>query len=384
MITFIIRRLIMTIFLLVIVSMITFAIFFLIPRLAGQNSYELAAQYVGRNPTVSAILQMEAKLGLNEPLVVQYWHFLSGIVAGTHYNSGTSITYCAPPCFGYSFRSQQPVWPQLVQALPVTASLALGAAVLWLIGGVAVGVLSALRRGSIFDRLSMGAALAGVSLPIFFTGLIALELFSYKWQLFPNVHWVPLTTNPALWARNLVLPWITLAITYAALYARLTRAGMLETMSEDFIRTARAKGLRERNVVVRHGLRAALTPILTIFGMDLGLLIGGAVLTEVTFSLPGLGQFTILAIQNQDFPEIMGVVLLAAFFIVVANMLVDMLYAVVDPRVRLSLWRCSRSVTCECSSGPTTAWSRRWTGCPSTWSAAARWASSASPAPARA
>jgi peptide/nickel transport system permease protein len=336
MITFIIRRLLMTIFLLVVVSIITFAIFFLIPRLAGQNSYELAAQYVGRNPTKSAILQMEAKLNLNAPLVVQYWHFLIGIVAGTHYNSGTSITYCAPPCFGYSFRSQQPVWPQMMAALPVTASLALGAAVLWLVGGVAVGVVSALRRGSIFDRLSMGAALAGVSLPIFFTGLISLELFSYKWQLFPNVQWVPLTTNPLLWARNLVLPWITLAITYAALYARLTRAGMLETMNEDFIRTARAKGLRERTVVVRHGLRAALTPILTIFGMDLGLLIGGAVLTEVTFSLPGLGQFTILAIQNQDFPEIMGVVMLAAFFIVVANMLVDMLYAVVDPRVRLS------------------------------------------------
>jgi peptide/nickel transport system permease protein len=149
------------------------------------------------------------------------------------------------------------------------------------------------------------------------------------------VTYVPLTTNPALWARNLVLPWVTLAFLYAALYARLTRAGMLETMSEDFIRTARAKGLRERNVVVRHGLRAALTPILTIFGMDLGLLLGGAILTETTFSLPGLGQFTLLAIQNQDFPEIMGVVLLAAFFIVIANMLVDILYAVIDPRVRV-------------------------------------------------
>jgi len=384
MITFIVRRLIMTVFLLVVVSMITFAIFFLIPRLAGQNSYELAAQYVGRNPTASAILQMEAKLGLNEPLVVQYWRFLSGIVAGAHYNSGPSVTYCPPPCFGYSFRSQQPVWPQLMTALPVTASLAVGAAVLWLVGGVAIGVLSALRRGSIFDRLSMGVALAGVSLPIFFTGLISLELFSYKWPLFPNVQWVPLTTNPALWARNLVLPWVTLAFLYAALYARLTRAGMLETMNEDFIRTARAKGLRERTVVVRHGLRAALTPILTIFGMDLGLLIGGAVLTETTFSLPGLGQFTILAIQNQDFPEIMGVVMLAAFFIVVANMLVDILYAVVDPRVRLSLWPCSRCATCTCASGPTTASSRRSTGSRSTWSGAVRSASSASPAPARA
>jgi peptide/nickel transport system permease protein len=336
MISFIIRRLISTVFLLVVVSMITFAIFFLIPRLAGQNSAELAAQYVGRNPTHSAIVQMEAKLGLNEPLQVQYWHFLSGIVVGTHYNAGPSQTYCAPPCFGYSFRSQQPVWPQMVSALPVTLSLAVGAAVLWLIGGVSIGVLSALRRGSLFDRLSMGVALAGVSLPIFFTGLISLELFSYKWPLFPNVQFVAITANPLLWARNLVLPWVTLAFLYAALYARLTRAGMLETMGEDYIRTARAKGLPERTVVVRHGLRAALTPILTIFGMDLGLLLGGAVLTETTFSLPGLGQFTILAIQNQDFPEIMGVVMLAAFFIVVANALVDILYAVIDPRVRVA------------------------------------------------
>jgi peptide/nickel transport system permease protein len=206
--------------------------------------------------------------------------------------------------------------------------------VLWLTSGITIGVISALKRGSFLDRLSMGVALAGVSLPIFFTGLIALELFSYKWSIFPNVQFVPFTQNPALWARNLVLPWVTLAFLYAALYARLTRAGMLETMGEDYIRTARAKGLPERTVIVRHGLRAALTPIITIFGMDLGLLLGGAILTEYTFSLHGLGLFTIEAIQNQDFPEIMGVVLLASAFIVIANLLVDILYAVVDPRVR--------------------------------------------------
>jgi len=169
---------------------------------------------------------------------------------------------------------------------------------------------------------------------VFFTGLISLELFSYKWSLFPNVHFVAITSNPLLWARNLVLPWVTLAFLYAALYARLTRAGMLETMGEDYIRTARAKGLPERKVIVKHGMRAALTPIVTIFGLDLGLLLGGAILTETTFSFPGLGQFTIEAIQNQDLPEIQGVVMLAAFFIVIANMIVDILYAVVDPRVR--------------------------------------------------
>jgi peptide/nickel transport system permease protein len=334
MIYFIIRRLIMTVFLLLLVSMITFAIFFLVPRLAGQTAYQLAAQYVGRNPIPSEIKAVEVKLGLNAPLYLQYGRYIKGIVAGIHYNNGPDVSYCPFPCFGYSFRNQQPVWPQLISDAPVTLSLAIGGAILWVIGGVSIGVLSALRRGSFFDRLSMGIALAGVSLPVFFTGLISLELFSYKWALFPNVHYVGITSNPLLWARNLVLPWVTLAFLYAALYARLTRAGMLETMGEDYIRTARAKGLPERKVIVKHGMRAALTPIVTIFGLDLGLLLGGAILTETTFSFPGLGQFTILAIQNQDLPEIQGVVMIAAFFIVIANMIVDILYAVVDPRVR--------------------------------------------------
>src|SRR5262249_27697248 len=314
--------------------MITFAIFFLIPRLAGHTTYQLATQYVGRNPTRAAILDIETKLGLNEPIYVQYGRFLKALVFGEHYTSGTGSTYCPPPCFGYSFKTQQPVWPQMVSDMPVTLSLAIGAAILWLIAGIGIGVISALKRGSIFDRFSMTIALAGVSLPIFFTGLVSLELFSYKWPIFPNVQFVPFTQNPALWARNLILPWVTLAFLYAALYARLTRAGMLETMGEDYIRTARAKGLPERTVIAKHGLRAALTPIVTIFGMDLGLLLGGALLTEYTFSLHGLGLFTIEAIQNQDFPEIMGVVMLAAFFVVIANLVVDILYAVLDPRVR--------------------------------------------------
>jgi peptide/nickel transport system permease protein len=333
-VTFIVRRLIATVFLLIIVSIITFAIFFLVPRLAGQTTYDLAAQYVGRSPTPTAVHAIERQLGLDVSLPVQYGRFLRGIVLGRHFDSGTTKAYCPPPCFGYSFKNQQPVWPLMVTALPVTVSLAIGAAILWLVGGVTIGVISALKRGTLFDRFSMGIALAGVSLPIFFTGLISLALFSYKWPIFPNVQFVPFTQNPLLWARNLVLPWITLAFLYAALYARLTRAGMLETMSEDYIRTARAKGLQERTVIVKHGLRAALTPIITIFGMDLGALLGGAVLTEVTFSLHGLGQFTILAIDTQDLPEILGVTLLAAFFIVIANLVVDVLYAVVDPRVR--------------------------------------------------
>jgi len=330
---FLIRRLFATVILLIVISAVTYAIFFLLPRLAGETTYGLATQYVGRNPTPSAVHQVEQQLGLNKPVWQQYWDFLTGIVTGTHYRSGSINDYCGPPCFGFSFKNQLPVWPQMISDAPVTLSLAVGAAVLWLIGGVLIGVISALKRGSIFDRLSMGTALAAVSLPVFFTGLIALDLFSYKWPIFPNVQYVGITQNPLLWAKNLVLPWVVLAFLYAALYARLTRAGMLETLNEDYIRTARAKGLPERTVIVKHALRAALTPILTIFGMDLGLLLGGAILTEVTFSLHGLGMFTIEAINNQDLPEIMGVTMFAAFCIVIANMIVDMLYAVVDPRV---------------------------------------------------
>jgi peptide/nickel transport system permease protein len=337
-ITFIIRRLFATVLLLILISMITFAIFFLVPRLAGQNSYDLALQYTGRTPTRHTVLLVEHQLGLDKPLYLQYWHFLSGIVVGTHYNAGPSKIYCPPPCLGYSFRNQLPVWPQMVSDIPVTLSLAVGAAILWLIGGVTVGVISALRRGSPVDRISMIIALAGVSLPVFFTGVLAQAVFIYgkPFSVLPSIHYVPITSNPFSWAENLLLPWIVLAFLYAALYARLTRAGMLETMNEDYIRTARAKGLTEPVVIFKHALRSALTPIITIFGMDLGLLLGGAILTEYTFGLYGLGLFTIEAINNQDLPEIMGVTLLATFAIVIANVVVDVLYAVIDPRVRLS------------------------------------------------
>jgi peptide/nickel transport system permease protein len=183
----------------------------------------------------------------------------------------------------------------------------------------------------------MGVALAGVSLPIFFTGLLSLSIFSYTLHIFPpGGSYTPITQNPVQWAYDLILPWVTLAFLYAAGYARLTRAGMLETMNEDYIRTARAKGLPERTVVIKHGLRSALTPILTIFGLDLGLLLGGAVLTESTFSLNGIGKYAIDAITNNDLPKVLGVVIFGAFFIIIANLIVDMLYAVIDPRVRLS------------------------------------------------
>lgn len=322
----------------VVVSMITFAIFFLVPRLAGQTPELMAARYVGPRASSDQYHQVAERLGFFDPIHVQYWNWLKAIFVGAEFNYGNGVEHCPAPCFGYSYLRSTPVWPDLLERVPVTASLAIGAAVIWVLFGVTTGVISALRRGSIFDRAAMGTALAGVSLPIFFTGLITLVVFSYGHPFrvtAPGSSYTPFTENPAEWAYNLILPWFTLAFLFAAAYARLTRAGMLETMHEDFIRTARAKGLAERTVVVKHGLRAALTPIVTIFGLDLGLLLGGAVLTESTFSLPGLGKYAVDAVMRQDFPQVMGVTMFATFFIVLANLIVDILYAVVDPRVRV-------------------------------------------------
>ncbi|MGW2255053.1 ABC transporter permease [Kitasatospora sp. NPDC001660] len=336
MFAYIIRRIFAAVVLLLVVSAVTFAIFFLLPRIAGETTDQLAAQYVGKNPSPEAIAAVKQNLGFDQPLYTQYWNFLKGLVGGAEYKFGPDPVTCHVPCFGYSFKNHLEVWPELTKRIPITLSLAIGAAVLWLVSGVTTGVISALRPRSIFDRIAMGISLAGVSLPVFFTGALLLTLFSYEWPILDNLQYVDFTDDPIMWARNLILPWISLAFLYSALYARLTRAGMLETMSEDYIRTARAKGLVESKVVTRHGLRAALTPVVTIFGMDLGLLLGGALITEQVFSLQGVGAFAVQAIADNDLPKILGVTLLAAFFIVACNLVVDLLYALVDPRVRLS------------------------------------------------
>ncbi|GAA2730906.1 ABC transporter permease [Actinocorallia aurantiaca] len=337
MFAFIVRRLFGAVAMLVIVSMVTFGIFFLLPKLAGQTTDQLAASYAGKAPTQEAIIDIKERLGLDDPIAVQYGRYVKGIVTGQEFSNGPSVMECPAPCLGYSFRNSEPVLPTLLDRAPVTLSLAVGAAVIWLVAGVGIGILSALRRGSVFDRVAMMTALAGVSLPIYFTGLVSLAVFAYGLKLWPNgVAYTSFLDNPADWAYNLILPWVTLAFLYAALYARLTRAGMLETLNEDYIRTARAKGLPEKTVITKHALRASLTPILTVFGLDLGLLLGGAVLTEKTFGFAGLGALSIDSIESGDLPMVMGVVLLATIFIVFASLIVDILYAVVDPRVRLN------------------------------------------------
>ncbi|AKJ10657.1 ABC transporter permease [Streptomyces incarnatus] len=333
---YIIRRVFGALVLLLVVSAVTFAIFFLVPRLGGQTATQLATQYVGKDANPESIAAIKHNLGLDQPIYIQYWDYIKGLFVGADYKFGPDATHCSAPCFGYSFKSHVEVWPQLQQRIPVSFSLAVGAAVIWLIFGVTTGVISALRKGKPVDRISMFIALAGVSLPIFFTGQVMNALFVYQWPIWDSTDYVPFTQNPADWAWHLLLPWISLAFLFSATYARLTRAGMLETMSEDYIRTARAKGLKEAVVVTKHGLRSTLTPIVTIFGMDFGTLIGTAVLTETVFSLQGVGAYSIQAIKDNDLPIVMGVTLVAAFFIVFCNLVVDLVYAAIDPRVRYS------------------------------------------------
>jgi peptide/nickel transport system permease protein len=332
MIRYIIRRLVGAFLVVVAVSIVTFLIFQIAPTVAHRNP---VYYYVGKIPPGKFQLKLlEHRLGFDLPIWKQYWHYLSGILFGQNVSDGTSTPiHCAAPCLGYSFRLNTSVDTLIMQALPVSLSLAVGASILWLVGGVTVGTISGLRPGSIFDRMGMTAALAAVSLPIFFTGPILLLVFSYKLQWLPNVDYSPITADPAQWFKSMILPWIALAFLFAALYARLTRANMMETMGEDYIRTARAKGLPRRTVVIKHGLRAALTPIVTIFGIDLGTLIGTTVITETVFNLHGLGLLLITAIAQQDLPIILGVTVIAAVALVVANLIVDILYGVVDPRV---------------------------------------------------
>jgi len=332
-VNYLLRRLVTSVVLLLVITVVTFAVFFLVPKAAGTDP---AQMFVGKSATARDVEATRVKLGLDKPVYVQYGRFVKGIVAGRDFQSGPSITHCPAPCFGYSFRTDQAVWPLLKDRLPVTVSLAIGAALIWLFGGVLAGVVSALRRRTLLDRSTMMIALAGVSLPIYFTGLIAQLVFVHELHWFPGGDYVPFFTDPFGWAGKLFLAWVTLALIYAATYARLTRAQMLETVGEDYIRTARAKGLRERTVIGKHAMRSVLTPIVTVFGLDIGQLLGGAILTETVFSLPGVGKLAIDAVNQKDLPIILGVTLFGAFFIVMANLIVDLLYAVIDPRVRVA------------------------------------------------
>jgi peptide/nickel transport system permease protein len=321
MLRFLIRRIAQGILVLLLVTILVFGIFFV-----GGSQQAVAARLAGRNATQQTIDMIKQRLHLNEPLYKQYWHFLKQLT--WHHN------------LGYSYYHSQSVATVLKQAIPITLSLAIGAAIIWLVLGILSGVISAVRRGTILDRTITILALFFYSMPTFVLGLLLLFLVSYQLQkrgirIFPGQGYVPFTESPVKWFESLVLPWLTLALVSAATYTRLTRNTLLEVLSEDYIRTARAKGLPERRVVFRHGLRSSLTPVTSQLGIDVGTLIGGAVVTETVFGLPGLGYTAVQAISNGDLPVIIGIVIIAAAAVVVAQILVDIGYAVLDPRVRL-------------------------------------------------
>jgi peptide/nickel transport system permease protein len=326
---YVIRRVLTGLLILVLLSMLTFVLFNALPA-------DPAALTCGKSCTPAIIETNRIRLGLDLPLWQQYWEFVKGLFFGRTFGSGTATFVCSAPCLGYSFRKGQEVTDLIVQALPPTIFLAVGAFVLWMIVGVALGIYASLRRGRWQEKATLGAALVGYSFPSFFIGLLLLFFVVIRWRLLPYPSYVPPTQDPVQFFQTMILPWITLALVFAAFYIRLTRNQMLETMSEDYIRTARAKGLPERTVVGKHGLRAGLTPIVTAAGLDLAGLLGGAIIVESVFTLPGLGRLAINAVLDADLPVIVGTVLVAGSFIVIANIIVDLLYAVIDPRVRLS------------------------------------------------
>jgi peptide/nickel transport system permease protein len=315
---YVVRRLLWAVAMLVAVSALTFLIFYTFP------SADPAALRAGRQATPALIAQIRHQLGLDQPVYVQFGTYMKNLVLHAD--------------LGYSYQNNVSVRSEIFTRLPATISLTVGAVVIWLAIGIPIGVISAVRPRSKLDRAVMGASLVGISAPVYFLGLIALFLFASdigRIHLFGGAgSYVPLTQNPRQWFSSLVLPWFVLAAAFAAFYARMVRGNLIEVLGEDYIRTARAKGLSERRVVFRHGLRAALTPVVTLAGLDIGILLGGAVLTETVFNIPGVGRFAYDAIINSDLPAIQGTVLFGAVFIIVANLIVDILYAFLDPRVR--------------------------------------------------
>ena len=316
---FIVRRLLWSALLLLIISFITFVVFVMLP------SADPALLRAGRNPTPELVASIRETLGLDRPWYVQYGIYVKNLVL--HFD------------FGYSYQNNVAVKETLFDRLPATISLAVGGALIWLVIGVAVGIASAIKRGTVLDRLSMGGALVAISAPAYWLGLVAIYLFSKDLgkvlPIFAGAgQYTPITQDPVAWASALVLPWLVLATSFSAVYARFLRSNLLDVMGEDYIRTAKAKGLAERRVVLKHGLRSAVTPVVTMFGLDLGILLGGAILIEAVFNIPGIGRLAFDAIQKSDLPMVQGTVLIGALAIVVMNLVVDVVYAFLDPRVR--------------------------------------------------
>ncbi|MBV1854884.1 ABC transporter permease [Catellatospora tritici] len=324
---FVVKRLLSAVLVLFAVSMLSFLMFFALPG-------DPVSGMCPKNCNAERLERVRVELGLRDPKLVQYVGYVKGIFVGRDLGTAQG-GHCDAPCLGFSYIRSEAVTDTFKRVLPVTLSIVIPAAVLWLVLGVGLGMISALRRGTLLDRLSVGFALTGASLQLYFVGAVLLLVFTYTLHWIPVPHYTPLLENPLDWASGLVLAWVALAFLFSAIYARLSRAQMLETLSEDFVRTARAKGLSPWQVNGRHALRAAITPLVTIAGLDVGSALGGTFITETTFGLQGLGRTTVDAVHAGDLPTVMGTVILSAVFVVVANIVVDLLYAVIDPRVRL-------------------------------------------------
>lgn len=332
MFAYIVRRLFQATLVILVVSIITFIIAYVMPQWFGEN---LAATYAGKGATPDTFRQISHGLGFDRPLVAQYGSYLKAIFVGRSFVDGGAVFNCPAPCLGYSYISHQLVWQKLIADFPVTFSLAIGAATLWLVFGVLAGVVAALNKGKLADRSIIVVALAGISMPVNFTALVVALLVQYQFHIMSQIEYIGFSQDPYAWARNIFFPCLVLAFISAAAYARISRSTMLDTLNEDYVRTARAKGLPEYVVVGKHAMRAIYTPIITMFGLDFGYLLGGAVVTEKIFGFHGIGFDAIDAIGRSDIPVVMGVTLMASFFIVIANLVVDLLYGVLDPRVRV-------------------------------------------------
>ena len=324
MLLYILRRLLSAFSVVVVTLVASFALFFLAPS-------DPAGVICGPKCTPERLHDIESSLGLDKPPAEQLALYMKGIVVGRDYTAGGTVQHCSAPCLGFSYTLGQPVTKLLGQALPVTVSIVLGGAVVYLTIGVMAGVVAAQVRGTPLDRVTVGATLVVSSIPYF---VVAVLVALYATFL-PHSEYHPLLDNPLLWASGLLAAWLTLGVTNAASYSRYTRASMIESLGQDFVRTARSKGISERRVVYRHGLRAALTPVATIFGIDLAFQLTGAIFTESIFGLPGIGLLTLRAFGQYDLPVLMGGVLLGAVVLVVMNLVVDIAYTFLDPRVRL-------------------------------------------------
>jgi peptide/nickel transport system permease protein len=320
MVLFTLRRTAAAVFVLFTISVLAFLIFFATPGV------DPAARIAGRNADPATLAQVRHEFGLDRPIPVRYGLMMQHLFISRDLTSFVN-------------RGDK-VIPQIMQAAPVTLSLVTGAAIIWMLVGVAMGTIAAAKRGTALDPVIMLLGVVGVSIPVYWLGEVVNLLTQKQWHssIFawvPALQYVPLTENPGQWALHLLFPWLTLAALYAGIYARVLRGEILEALNEDYVRTARAKGLSERRILVRHALRCSLIPIVSLFGLDFGALVGGsALLTEVVFGLPGIGKLTYDSLTNLDLPVIMGCVLYAAFFVVLANAVVDVLYAAIDPRVR--------------------------------------------------